>query len=56
MTNKNQASAILIILSALLPIIGYVLFFVKKDDEPDAAKTYLWCAIAGSIIGIILMV
>ena len=54
MSEYNKASAGLVILSVLLPIVGYILFFVKKDLEPDAAKIYLWSAIAGSIVGLIL--
>ena len=51
----KSANPILIILSILLPIIGYVLFFVKKDDEPTAANQYLWSAIGGSVVGLLLM-
>ena len=51
----KSANPILIILSILLPIIGYVLFFVKKDDEPTAANQYLWSAIGGSVVGLLLI-
>lgn len=52
--NRNKTNAGLVVLSVLLPIVGYVLFFSKKDEEPDAAKTYLWTAIVGSAFGILL--
>lgn len=55
MSNLNKTNEGIVILSVLLPIVGYVIYFVKKDNEPDAANNYLWCAIAGSIVGIILM-
>lgn len=55
MSNYNKASGVLIVLSVLLPIVGYVLFFVKRDGEPDAAKQYLWSAIGGSVVGLIIM-
>lgn len=54
MSENNNTNPILVILSVLLPIVGYVLFFTKKDNDTNAAKTYLWSAVAGSIIGIML--
>lgn len=36
----------------LVPIIGFVLFFVKKDSMPKCAKVYLICAIVGFVFGI----
>lgn len=53
--SRNKSNGVLIVLSVLLPIIGYVLYFVKREDEPDAAKQYLWSAIGGSVVGLILM-
>lgn len=50
---KNDGNFVLAIISFLIPILGYILFFVKKDDEPGAASTYLWAAIGGSILGVI---
>lgn len=50
---KNDGNTVLAIISFFLPILGYILFFVKKDDEPEAASTYLWAAVGGSIIGVI---
>ncbi len=55
MSNFNRTNAGLIILSVLFPIVGYVLYFVKRNDEPDAARNYLWSAVAGSVVGILLI-
>lgn len=54
MSSYNKPNGLVVVLSVLLPIIGYVLYFAKKDDQPDAAKGYLWAAIGGSIIGLML--
>lgn len=51
----KNANPLLIILSVFLPIVGYVLYFVKRNEEPEVAKTYLWSAVAGSLIGVLLM-
>lgn len=56
MATCDKTNTGLVILSVLLPIVGYVLYFVKKDSEPDSAKSYLWSAVGGSIIGVILMI
>ena len=53
--SKNESNGIVIVLSILIPIVGYILFFMKKDEMPDVAKQYLWAAIGGSFVGIILM-
>lgn len=54
MSERNKTNAGLVIISVLLPIVGYILYFVKREEEPDAAKNYLWSAIAGSIVGLII--
>lgn len=53
MSNKST-NAGLVILSVLIPLVGYILFFTKKGEEPEVAYNYLWSAIAGSVIGLIL--
>lgn len=55
MEEKNQASVGLIILSILFPIVGIILYFVKKNEENGPAGVYLGCAIAGFIIGLLLL-
>lgn len=55
MAEFNKTNGILVVISVLLPIVGYILYFVKRENEPDAAKNYLWSAIAGSVIGLIMM-
>lgn len=52
--SSKSTNPILIIISILLPIVGYVLFFVKKDDEPEIAKTYLYAALGGSVVGLLI--
>lgn len=54
MAEFDKANFILIFLSVFVPIVGIVLYFVKKDLEPNAAKTYLGCAIAGIVIGLVV--
>jgi len=55
MAENNKTNGLLVVLSVLLPIVGYVLYFVKKDNEPDAARNYLWSAIGGSVIGLLIL-
>ena len=55
MPEKNKTNAGLLILSVLIPIVGFVLYFTKKNEEPDAAKNYLWSAVAGFIIGLFVL-
>lgn len=55
MSDFNRTNAGLVILSVLIPIVGYVLYFVKRNDEPDAARNYLWSAVAGSVVGLLMV-
>ncbi len=54
MSDFNKPNGLVVVLSVLIPLVGYVLYFSKKEEQPDAAKGYLWAAIAGSVIGIII--
>ncbi len=54
MADKSETNAGLVILSVLLPIIGYILYFAKKENEPGPATNYMWSAVAGSIVGLIM--
>ena len=51
---EDKANIALAIVSFLIPIVGLILFFVKKKEMPNAAKTYLYCCIAGFVLGLIL--
>lgn len=55
MSNFNKPNGLVVILSVLIPLIGYILYFAKRDEQPDAAKGYLWAALAGSIIGLLVV-
>lgn len=50
----KNVNPLLMIISVLLPLVGYILFFVKKDKEPDVASAYLWSAIGGSVVGLLI--
>lgn len=45
-----------VILSALIPIVGIILFLAKKDDEPEAARTYLSAGIFSIILSVIISI
>lgn len=51
---ENKPSMGLNILSFLIPLVGLILFFVKKGAEPNSAKSYLTYAISGFVVGIIM--
>ncbi len=56
--NKNQkepAGCVIIGISFLIPIVGLVLYFAKKEDTINP-ESYLWAAIIGFVFNIILMV
>lgn len=55
-TAQNGTKVGLVIISVLLPIVGYVMYFSKKDEEPEAARNYLYSALVGSVVGVLLMV
>ena len=54
--NDQQTSAGLVVLSFIFPFVGWILYFVKNDDNPSAARLYGICGIAGFIIGLILAI
>lgn len=53
MKNANPA---LLIGSVLFPILGFVLFFAKKDTDAETASVYLWSAVAGFVVGLLLII
>jgi len=52
---NKKTNPLLVILSILIPIIGYVLYFVYKDEDQKIADSYLWPAIGGTIVAIFLI-
>lgn len=40
----------------IIPLVGFILYFVKKDQKPISAKSYLTWSIAGLVLNIILMI
>jgi uncharacterized membrane protein len=52
---EDKSNIALAIVSFLIPIVGLILFFVKKKEAPKAAQTYLYCCIAGFVLGLIMM-
>jgi len=52
---KNDKPNFLInILSLLIPLLGLILYFVKKKEQPKCAKSYLTWAIAGFAANLVL--
>lgn len=51
-SNSNKAGILALILSFIFPLIGIILFFVKKN-EVENAKAYLWAALGGFVVGLI---
>lgn len=55
LAKKTSVNPILIVLSIFFPIIGIVLFFVKKKENKGIAKKYLITALVGILIGCIVV-
>lgn len=55
-TTNKKPKILLKILSFLFPIVGIILFFIKKKDCKKIAKSYLKSAIAGIAVGIIIII
>ena len=49
----DKPSILLIILSFLIPIAGFILYFYEKKEHPKSAKGYLICGIVGWVLGAI---
>lgn len=45
----------LCIVSLLLPIVGYILYFMNRKTDKNKANTILACAIGGSVFGLIMV-
>ncbi len=50
----KNANIWLVILSFIFPIVGIILFFVKKNEDAEAAQSYLYAGIASIVLGLIL--
>ena len=53
MAENNNTNVAVAIVSFLIPIVGLVAYFVKKNETPEAAKTYLGCAGAGFVFALL---
>ncbi len=51
--SMEDAGVGLKILSFFIPLIGLILWLVKRNNEPVGAKSLLYCAIAGFVVEII---
>lgn len=49
----EKAGIIGLIFSFLIPIVGVIIYFVQKNKVVNAAS-YLWAALAGFVLGLIL--
>lgn len=55
-TEIDKPNMTLDIVSLLFPIVGIILYFIKKEEYPNSAKAYLTCAILGFAIGLIYFI
>ena len=53
---KNNSKIWLCILSAIIPIIGWIMYFIKKDENPIVADTYGICGIVGFVLNLIILI
>ena len=53
--SENRAGTIALICSFLFPIVGVICYFVNKD-KVENASAYLYCALGGFAIGVLLRV
>lgn len=51
---EDRANVGLVILSVLFPIVGLILFFVKKKETPKAAKAYIIAAVISFVVVMII--
>lgn len=53
-SNRSQKNSFLLTLAAFcIPIVGFVLYFLRKAEQPERANAILEYAIAGSIVNLI---
>ena len=53
---QDKANGWLILLCVLIPLIGLVLYFVYKDTEPRAAKSYGRSSLISFLIGLVIFI
>ncbi|MBO7521916.1 MAG: hypothetical protein J6T16_06725 [Opitutales bacterium] len=51
---EDKASMGLCVLSFIIPLAGIILWAIKKNEIPNAAKTYLKVSLAAIAIGVAL--
>lgn len=51
----DKPNILLDALSFFFPIVGLVLYFIKKSEYPNSAKAYLICAVCGFVLWFISM-
>ena len=56
MEESNDLSLVLKIVCFVLPIVGLVLYFVYREDEPTKSKSAGVWALAGFLIGVVLKI
>ncbi len=54
--SQEDLSVILKIVSFCIPLVGAIIWFLKKDKEPKAAKSACTFALIGFAVGIIINV
>lgn len=54
-SDEPKASVGIIIASILIPLVGIIMYFVKRGSEPKNAKTYLTIGLVMWVINIILL-
>lgn len=53
---EQKASVSGIIVSFLIPLVGFILYGTSKRKKSTDAKKYLWWAIVGCVVSIILQI
>ncbi|WP_295216675.1 hypothetical protein [Ruminococcus sp.] len=51
---EDRANVGLVIVSVLFPIVGLILFFVKKKETPKAAKAYIIAAAISFVVCLLI--
>ena len=54
--NNYSTNDFLIALSSLCPILGFICYFARRDEDSDAANMYLGCAIASFMVWFLILI